>query len=114
MAPILNSRLRATSLLKLQEKNNSILFTKPIYSALSVHDEKLLSSGMPHYHQEEDDSIDPAEGIEENCVTPVRVTPVQATLKHQAASQYSIILIVFSTVKFLGRCVFFIAETAVL
>ena len=85
------------------------MFTKPIYSALSVHDEKLLSSGMPHYHQEEDDSIDPAEGIEENCVTPV-----QAALKHQAASQYSIILIVFSTVKFLGVCVFFIAETAVL
>ena len=43
--------------------------------ALSVHDEKLLSSGMPHHHrhhQEEDELIVPAEVIEENCGTYVQ------------------------------------------
>ena len=43
-----------------------------------------------HHHQEEDDLIVPAEVIKENCGTSV-----QAAFKHQAASQYPIILIVF-------------------
>ena len=64
-------------------KNTDCQFiTKPIYWALSFHDEKLLTSGLPHHHQEEDDLIDPAESFKENGGTSV-----QAAFKHQAVSQ---------------------------